>query len=58
MKGYFAWTLMDNFEWAEGYTRRFGMIHVDFDTQRRRLKQSGTWYRNFLRRDRNEREVA
>ena len=46
--GYFAWTLLDNFEWAEGYTRRFGLIHVDFETQHRRLKHSGSWYRDFL----------
>ncbi len=49
VKGYFAWSLVDNFEWAEGYLRRFGLIHVDYDTQQRRLKDSGKWYRAFLR---------
>ena len=49
IKGYFAWSLLDNFEWAEGYIRRFGLTHVDFDTQQRRLKLSGKWYRSFLK---------
>ena len=51
VKGYFAWSLLDNFEWAEGYIRRFGLTHVDFQTQQRRLKASGKWYREFLRGD-------
>jgi beta-glucosidase len=42
--GYFAWSLLDNFEWAEGYRRRFGMVYVDYPTQRRIIKDSGRWY--------------
>lgn len=44
VKGYFIWTLMDNFEWAYGYTVPFGIVHVDFKTQRRRIKDSGKIY--------------
>jgi beta-glucosidase len=45
LKGYFAWTLMDNFEWAYGFSQRFGLVHVDYGTQARRVKQSGELYR-------------
>ncbi|MDR7335222.1 GH1 family beta-glucosidase [Roseateles asaccharophilus] len=48
VKGYFAWSLLDNFEWAEGYLRRFGIAYVDYPTQRRILKDSGLWYGQFL----------
>jgi beta-glucosidase len=51
VKGYFAWSLLDNFEWAEGYLRRFGLTHVDFVTQQRRPKLSGQWYSAFLKGD-------
>ncbi|WP_137133446.1 GH1 family beta-glucosidase [Rhizobium sp. FKY42] len=44
LRGYFAWSLMDNFEWAEGYRMRFGLVHVDYDTQVRTIKKSGYWY--------------
>jgi beta-glucosidase len=45
VRGYFVWSLLDNFEWAHGYTKRFGLIHVDCDTQERIIKDSGEWYR-------------
>jgi beta-glucosidase len=44
LRGYFAWSLLDNFEWAWGYTKRFGIVSVDYDTQRRVIKDSGKWY--------------
>lgn len=46
VKGYYQWSLMDNFEWALGYEKRFGIIHVDFKTQKRSIKDSGYWYRD------------
>ena len=44
LRGYFVWSLLDNFEWANGYSKRFGLIHVDYATQRRTLKDSAKWY--------------
>ena len=49
VSGYFVWTLTDNFEWAEGYNPRFGLIHVNFDTQKRIVKSSGQWYGDFIK---------
>jgi len=49
LQGYFVWTLMDNFEWAEGYKPRFGLVYVDYPTQKRIIKDSGLWWREFLK---------
>lgn len=48
--GYIAWSFMDNFEWAEGYKPRFGLVHVDFETQQRTIKDSGKWFAEFLKK--------
>ena len=48
MKGYMVWSLLDNFEWASGYEKRFGLVHVDYQTQVRTRKNSALWYRDFL----------
>ena len=50
VRGYFAWSLMDNFEWAEGYAKRFGIVHVDYATQARTPKHSALWYRDMISR--------
>ena len=50
MKGYMVWSLLDNFEWSSGYEKRFGIVHVDYETQRRTPKASALWYADFLRR--------
>ena len=48
VRGYFQWSIMDNFEWAEGYKERFGLIYVDYPTQKRILKDSAKWYRTII----------
>ncbi|MFF4540612.1 GH1 family beta-glucosidase [Streptomyces aureus] len=52
VRGYFVWSLMDNFEWAEGYQRRFGLVHVDYETLERTPKASYAWLRDALRAQR------
>ena len=47
--GYFYWSILDNFEWAEGYKDRFGLVHVDYQTQKRTPKDSFYWYREVIR---------
>lgn len=53
VKGYFVWSFTDNFEWAEGYKPRFGLVHIDYKTLKRTVKSSGHWYSNFLKKQYN-----
>lgn len=57
IEGYFHWSLLDNFEWAEGYRHRFGLVHVDFESQKRTLKDSAKWYRDVVSRNGFDDEV-
>ncbi len=57
MQGYMVWSLLDNFEWASGYKKRFGIIHVDYETQQRTLKDSALWYREFLQQNKATRKL-
>lgn len=52
IRGYFYWSLFDNYEWNSGYAKRFGLIHVDYETQQRTLKDSAHWYSDFIRKGR------
>ncbi len=49
LTGYFVWTFMDNFEWSSSYKIKMGLVHVDFETQKRTIKKSGLWYQNFIK---------
>jgi len=57
LKGYFAWSLMDNFEWAEGYSKRFGITRVDYETLARTLKRSGEWYAGMIQSNSVDTEI-
>ncbi|TVR67005.1 MAG: beta-glucosidase [Spirochaetaceae bacterium] len=56
VRGYFVWSLLDNFEWAHGYSRRFGIVHVDYRTQERTVKESGRWYAALMAARKHQRE--
>jgi len=49
LRGYYAWSLLDNYEWSLGYSKRFGIVHVDYETQRRTIKASGRYYEEVIR---------
>jgi beta-glucosidase len=51
LRGYFLWSLLDNFEWSYGYSKRFGIFYVDFESQERAPKASARWYRDVIRRN-------
>ena len=51
VRGYFAWSLMDNFEWTFGYRQRFGLIYVDYPSQKRVLKDSANWYKRVIEKN-------
>jgi beta-glucosidase len=51
LRGYYVWSLLDNFEWAQGYSKRFGLIYTDYPTQRRIWKRSAHWYRELIARN-------
>jgi beta-glucosidase len=48
LRGYFAWSLLDNYEWSHGYTKRFGIVHVNYETQQRTIKNSGRYYSRII----------
>jgi beta-glucosidase len=55
VRGYYVWSLLDNFEWEHGYSQRFGIVYVDYETQRRVPKRSALWYRDLIAQQTNGR---
>ena len=51
LAGYFVWSLLDNFEWSHGYSQRFGIVYVDYETQKRYLKDSAKWYKGVIKKN-------
>jgi len=51
LAGYFVWSLLDNFEWSHGYHKRFGLVHVDYETLERTPRDSALWYRDVIARN-------
>ena len=51
VRGYFVWSFLDNFEWAHGFSKRFGLVHVDYSTQKRIVKDSAYWYAKVISRN-------
>ena len=51
LRGYFQWSLLDNFEWNFGYRDRFGIVYVDYETQKRTLKDSALWYKEYIKKN-------
>ena len=49
VRGYMVWSLMDNFEWGYGFSKRFGLTYVDYESQKRTVKDSGEWYANIIK---------
>ena len=58
VQGYFIWSLQDQFSWANGYNKRYGLFYIDFDTQKRYIKQSALWYKELADTPRRERPYA
>ena len=51
LAGYFVWSLLDNFEWSHGYSQRFGIVWVNYETQERILKDSAKWYKGVIKKN-------